>query len=275
MINNNQNRLKFKEIILFLCLICLVSIFLSGAVSASNITVTPSSGIQNAINKAHNGDTLNLASGTYNEHDILVNKNLIISGPKKISSTPTAVVDAKELGSVFHISNGFKVTLKNLLIKNGDAYDGGGIWNEGNLIITNCSFQRNNAEDGGAVRNDYGTSTITECTFSYNNANDEGGAISNDGTCTVDRCTFIGNSAIYGGAILTSDPMDITKSSFTSNTAEYGGAIYNYVSQYVTVSKSTFKSNHANNEGGAIYITDEGYNGVFDDASLYVDGSTF
>jgi len=75
-INNIESRFKLKKIIIILGLICIGSVILSGAVSAANITVTPSSGIQNAINTAHNGDTINLTAGTYKEHDIIVNKNL-------------------------------------------------------------------------------------------------------------------------------------------------------------------------------------------------------
>ena len=126
---------KLRKFVLFLGLILVGSIILSGAVSATNIPVTnDTDAIKNAINTAQPGDTLNLTAGTYNEHDIQVNKNLTITGPT-YTGTPTAVVDAQNQGRVFYIPSEVTVTLQYLLIQNGNAAtdtanpNGGGILN--------------------------------------------------------------------------------------------------------------------------------------------------
>ena len=93
----------------------------SSTASATNHTVTNTTGLQNGINNptTQNGDTLNLTAGTYKEHNIQVNKNLTITGPK--TSTPTAIIDGQNQGKVFNIACGVKVTLQYLVIQKGNA----------------------------------------------------------------------------------------------------------------------------------------------------------
>ena len=76
-----------------------LSIIIAGAVSAATIPVTPGSdAIKNAINTASDGDTLDLSAGTYNEHEIVVNKNLTIKGPiTSNNNSPAAVIDAQSI----------------------------------------------------------------------------------------------------------------------------------------------------------------------------------
>lgn len=114
-------------------------IILCGASRGASIDVDTTTGIQNAINQAHNGDTLNLSAGTYYEHDIAVNKNLTITGPQN-TGTGKAVIDAQKQGRVFNITNGANVILKYLTITNGNASKdtsnsyGGGIYNNEVLV---------------------------------------------------------------------------------------------------------------------------------------------
>ena len=137
-IDNNESRFKVRKYILFLGLILLTSIILSGAVSATTIHVTNGTdAIKNAIDTSSDGDTLDLTEGIYNEHDITVNKNLTIIGPKTTNKNPpTAVIDAQNQGRVFNIPEGFNVTLQYLLIQNGntetdiDNPSGGGVYNK-------------------------------------------------------------------------------------------------------------------------------------------------
>jgi len=165
-INENKGRIKYSKFVLFLGLILVGSIILSGAVNAATVPVTPgSNAIKNAINTAHSGDTLNLSAGTYQEHDIQVNKNLTITGPTITGNNPpTAVIDGQNQGRVFNISSGVKVTLKYLLIKNGNATTdtaypyllvGGGIANYGTLNVENCTITKNTATNGngGGISN--------------------------------------------------------------------------------------------------------------------------
>jgi len=81
----NKNRSKLSKFVLFLGLIIVGSIILSGAVSAATVKITPSA---NTIN-THSGDNLTHTTGTYIKHNIQVYKNSITTGPKVSSTTPT------------------------------------------------------------------------------------------------------------------------------------------------------------------------------------------
>ena len=175
-INEFKGEFNFRGFVLFSGLILLLTIVLAGAASAATIPVTPGSdAIKNAISSASNGDTLDLSAGTYNEHDIVVNKNLTITGPKTTNhNPPTAVVDAQKLGRVFLINSGLNVTLQYLIIQNGgnQHLSGGGVYNDGSLTINNCTLQRNSAtHNGGAVSNsDNGILTIKDSIITQNTA---------------------------------------------------------------------------------------------------------
>jgi predicted outer membrane repeat protein len=81
--------------------------------------------------------------------------------------------------------------------------EGGGIYNVGTLIVTNCTFSDNSAVNGGGIANVL-TLTVINSTFSGNTATTDGGGIFNttSGMLTVTNCTFSGNSAsATGGAI--------------------------------------------------------------------------
>jgi hypothetical protein len=263
LINNDQSRFKLKKIILFLVLICTGSIILSGAVSATNITVNPTSGIQNAINTAHNGDTLNLISGTYKEHNIQVNKNLTIAGPKIIGKTPTAIIDAQKLEKVFHINSDTKVNLQYLLIQNGNEKEdsdsaGGGIYNEGNLIIKNCMIQKNTAISfGGGICN-YGSLTLTNSNL-YNNTVDDGagggiggGIYCGYGTVILTNSNIYNNVATDGGGICGGKNVTLINSNVYDNFAISGGGIKNSYGSMNLINSKIFK-NTAYYYGGGIY----------------------
>lgn len=246
-------------------------IIFSGAVSAANITVTPSSGLQNAINKAHNGDILNLKAGYYSEDNNLeVNKNISIIGHSvKSGETPDA-----EIGSWMKIDSDVDVTLKYLSFSvyggaisnqgkckviscnlyDNNANSAGAIDNGGTLTVTNSVFTENTADYeyggvGGAIRNN-GNLIVNGSVFINNTATGEGGAIFNNGPCNLTNCTFIDNTAESGGAIWSIYPLRLSSCNFNNNSAYSGGAIFN--EGPLTINHSTFNKNSASYLGGAI-----------------------
>ncbi len=263
---------RMKKHFVYLISILIFSIVLCGSASAANINVNNSTGIQNAINTASNGDTLNLSAGTYKEHNITVNKNLTINGPTITGNNPpTAVVDAQQLGRVFNIPSGVTVTLQYLLIQNGNATTdtanpngGGGICNKGNLTVTNCSINNNTASYGGGIYNDYGNLTVTNSTLKNNTAKVVfgGGGIYNDhGNLTVTNCSINNNTATNDGGIYTTHgggiynfnaDCTVTNSTINNNNATNGGGICNE-SGIFTLYNSTIIQNTATNGGGGIY----------------------
>ena len=70
----------------------------------------------------------------------------------------------------------------------------------GSVTISNSTLSGNEADDGGAVRNQ-GTLTITNSTFTDNHASSLGGGLNNTGTATLINVTFSENSARTGGGI--------------------------------------------------------------------------
>ncbi len=150
---------------------------------------------------------------------------------------------------------------------------GGAIYNsrQGPLIITGSSFTGNVASvDGGAIQNfNDGTLTVTSCNFSGNSAYG-GAAIHNTADLSLSNCNFIGNHATYGASI---DNVDtgtkytfyVNYCNFSGNSASNGGAIYNYIAGPLIITGSTFSSNSASGDGGAIVTG----------GTLLATGSTF
>ena len=208
-------------------------IFLCGAVSAANIDVTTESGLNNAINIASPGDTLNLASGTYNEHDITINKDLTIKGQGKSNT----IIDAQGQGRIFYVASGVTLTLQDITLTGGYVTDNGGaIYNSGTLNLKDSNFSENSANgNGGAIFNYLGKLNVDGCNFINNHAtgpsSSTGGAICNiaygSSSFTATDSNFTGNTALKGGAVYHegSNLGTIKDCYFTSNSAVYGGAI--------------------------------------------------
>ncbi len=226
--------------------------------------------IRDAVNNAAVGDTILLDPGTYTGPDntnIELTQDLTIIG--STDSLNPSIINAGSLDNIFIIDPDITITLEYITFENGYNNTGGAIYNQGNLIIENCTFNDNQAiNDGGAIYNDYiGTLTESGSTFTYNGAY-YGGAIYNDGTVTESVATLSHNKANEGGAIYNDMDGTITDTSsiFTYNTAyNNGGAIYN--NGALTETKGIFNSNYANIDGGAIYNDEDGTltekNGVF------------
>ena len=164
-------------------------------------------------------------------------------------------------GNAYHvISNGSldnTAVLDGFVITGGNANGsadnrfGGGVLNNGygsvcSLSFRNCTFQGNNAINGGAMNNSGtgtgGTSspTLTNCSFQNNSATN-GGAMYNYGVAsgisspTLTNCSFQNNSATRNGGAMynigysggTSSPT-LTNCSFQNNSAtRNGGAMRN------------------------------------------------
>lgn len=177
-----------------------------------------------------------------------------------------------------HPAYGFKVSSKNVVIKNinfvdiGSVYqdrDGGAILADSTMLklkVINCTFKYCYGDWGGAVAY---ANTIEDCTFEYCYGTDCGGAVfgassvrnSRFSNCQASsggavyqsssyNCTFTNNRAgQYGGAASLSTCIDCT---FVGNSASCGGAVYQYYSSSV-VANCTFKNNKASSNGGALY----------------------
>ena len=136
--------------------------------------------------------------------------------------------------------------------------------NYNNLIVDNCKFALNTAENGAAIYNWWITKPITiqRSVFIGNQARKAGGAIQTySNEIKVIDSQFLNNSAHVGGALRISGSLYVTSSSFFSNRAIRGGALYLnegvMVFQHATIHDSQFTRNLATLEGGGIVIMSE------------------
>lgn len=232
---------------------------------------SPKASIKGALDTVSQGGTIYLNSGTYNESNITINKNVAIVG----NATKTTIINSKKQ-QTFLINSTAK--LKALTITNAQTKDcGAAIYNMGTLKLEGIKIQTSYARYlGGAIYNN-GTLNIIKSSFSSNNAKN-GGAIFNENKLTISRSSFSNNkaktiaSAIYSTGeaniyateftrnrnnticVNKNSSINIESSTFKDNDGENGGAIYNRQSTLL-VNKTNFNNNSANNTGGAIYST--------------------
>ena len=212
-----------------------------------------------AIGPASDGDTIIVAAGIYNEHDLNIGESMRIQG----AGVGSTIVDAQYSGRVFFIGV-CAVELSGMTIQNGNAstQDGGGIYNQGTLTITDCTISGNYADEGGGIFNEGDTLTMIGFTISGNEASTYGGGIYNSqGTAVLNNGTISENTAsVSGGGIFNYATLTMTNCTISGNDANawYGGGIWNGFSGNVTLNNCTISENLANSEdgggdGGGIY----------------------
>jgi hypothetical protein len=203
--------------------------------------------IQNAINTAKSGDTIQVKSGTYKEN-LKITKNINIIG----NNLKDTIIDGNQKSLCLYVEDGSKLSIKGFTIQNGktdDVFLGAGIENRGTLDIKNVKIIHNTAlQNGGGIRN-AGRMFISNSVITSNKAEIYGGGISNCDTLTMDNVTISNNTAPEGAGIYSSDSMYVYTSTISGNSATgYGGGIYNYGQFELQTTKIT--NNNANIGGG-------------------------
>ena len=267
-----------------------------GAGGNLNLNIRTFTDLQNAIGLVTGTLTLNQnVAMTAKEaadftNGITINKDITIDGKGH-------TIDAKNLGRIFSIGEGFTVTLTNATLINGKAVEGGAIYNDGSLTLSDVKLSDNAADSyGGAVFNN-GELVVSDSVFDSNDivnrgsaSVDYGGAaIYNwyDGTLTVSGSNFTNNIKNYKngdnlvGAITTIGNATVIGSNFVNNSGRWGGAIsatgaeLRKNSSTLTVSNTIFKDNSAL-YAGAVYIWGSNYNiadCVFDNNTAFGKGN--
>ena len=267
-----------------------------GAGGNLNLNIRTFTDLQNAIGLVTGTLTLNQnVAMTAKEaadftNGITINKDITIDGKGH-------TIDAKNLGRIFSIGEGFTVTLTNATLINGRAVEGGAIYNDGSLTLSDVKLSDNAADSyGGAVFNN-GELVVSDSVFDSNDivnrgsaSVDYGGAaIYNwyDGTLTVSGSNFTNNIKNYKngdnlvGAITTIGNATVSGSNFVNNSGRWGGAIsatgaeLRKNSSTLTVSNTIFKDNSAL-YAGAVYIWGSNYNitdCVFDNNTAFGKGN--
>ena len=267
-----------------------------GAGGNLNLNIRTFTDLQNAIGLVTGTLTLNqnIAMTAKEAADftngITINKDIVIDGKGH-------TIDAKNLGRIFSIGEGFTVTLTNATLINGKATEGGAIYNDGSLTLSDVKLSDNAADSyGGAVFNN-GELVVSDSVFDSNDivnrgsaSVDYGGAaIYNwkEGTLKVTNSNFTNNIKNYKngdnlvGAITTIGNATVSGSNFVNNSGRWGGAIsatgaeLRKNSSTLTVSNTIFKDNSAL-YAGAVYIWGSNYNiadCVFDNNTAFGKGN--
>ncbi|WP_231483622.1 Ig-like domain-containing protein [Methanobrevibacter sp. YE315] len=190
---------------------------------------------------------------------IQINKCITINGNGH-------TIDLKGLTPAFFIKT-TNVVLNNLTIKNGRAFQNGGVITSssvGSCTITNCIFMDNAAEERGGViyLNSADSCNIINSNFINNQVLSSsigyGGSIFAVNHINVRNCTFTNNKGNYGGAIYLKSTGDLAGCNFVGNTAAgkgFGGAIY--AEKYINLNNCNFNNNDAK-YGGAVYSASSG-----------------
>jgi parallel beta-helix repeat protein len=234
-----------------------------GAANAANCP-GPNCRLRDAIAKAVDGDTIDFSvTGTItlssNQLEILGNsRHLTINGPGPAQLT----ISGNGASRVFFV--GATVALSGMTIANGLAtpqFGGtaGGIYNYGNLTLTNCTVSGNQTI---ALYNYIGgTLTITDSMLS-GNSGDFGGALYNSGTAILTNCTLNGNSAAYGAGLYDLGIATLTTCTLSGNSVTHrGGGITMDYGGNMTLTNCTISGNSAGLEGGGICNNDTSING--------------
>lgn len=267
-------------------------------------TAGPKKTIIAGIGAAWIGGNLYIASGIYYERIINILYSINIYGASKDNT----IIDGQHTSGTIFIINpynnpGIYVNISNITIRNAVATDhgyengedGGGIYNQGILVLTNCNIYNNTARNG-----DDATATDTA------GHGGNGGGIYNHGNLTLDSCTIDNNSAGrggdassfhdadyggYGGGVYNSGTLIIHKCTFTANYAGRGGdagggksahggnggALYNTATGNVTITDSVFDGNHAGRGGYASFSRDASIGGsggaIYNEGTLDISNS--
>jgi len=239
--------------------------------------------LQNAVEKAFEGDQIWVAEGTYkptdtndryfsfqmhegvalyggfdatetdpNQRDPNLSKNVtILSGDIGVEN------DAND--NTYHVlsligNHGSNTTVDRFRIVDGNAANtlweacGGGVFTYNcQATIKDCTFTDNYAIEGGAIFNNGFSGTIIKCTF-HNNEAYSGGAIASFGSSekgfSIDNCGFDKNTARYGGAIRSiADYATVIDCNFTDSNAIVYGGAICAEGSNLTISNSTFENN--------------------------------
>lgn len=234
--------------------------FTSGAATLT-VTDQADSGngtLREAITEANSGDTIVFSSALsghtihLTSGELFVAKNLTIDGS---TLADRIVIDGNGSFREFEIAEGYEAVLNSLVLTNGFAPAGGGIYvdSPATLIAVNCAICGNSTPadyGGGGIFNGYtSTLTLNNCSVSNNFAG-AGGAIDNVGALTLNNCNVCGNSSSYAGGIWNSITAILNNCTLSGNDATNGpgGGLVN--NDTATLDNCTIAGNSSTNGGG-------------------------
>lgn len=238
---------------------------LNGTATIVNVGTTGT--VQNGVDAALAGGTVNLAAATYTlAQEVEINKNIIVRG----AAANTTTVSGDNTSRVFNVRSNVTATLDKMTIANGNptsnpySSNGAGIYNEGQLTLSNsiisqntaASFRPSDEPKGGGIFNS-GILNVVDTVISNNTSTASyGGGIASTGTLNINRSTLSGNSSkLSGGGLINFGSATISNTTISGNTAGIdGGGLVDYSGSPTStqIINSTISGNTANASGGGI-----------------------
>ena len=222
-----------------------------------------------AANTNADTDTVSLPAGTYTlsipgkveeaaaTGDLDITKDLTITG----DGAATTIIDGNAIDRVFDIKLSARAVLNGVTIKNGNpgANSGGGIHTGGSATLTmnNCIISGNKTSaDGGGIYNE-GPLIITNSIIDLNSSSARGGGIKNDDTVTLTNVTISNNSSTSaGGGVDTGADLVFTNVTINGNSARLeGGGINLNGGTGATLTNVTITGNTSKGSGGGIFLS--------------------
>ena len=179
-------------------------------------------------NATAGADTITFAPGLAGSTITLTLGELVITDNVELTGQQITL-DAKGGSRVLWVQSGVAATIRNLSITGGNAADGGGVFNEGQVTVVNTTISGNTATGtyGGGIYSLHGAVTIENSTIADNTSNAHAGGIANlGGTLTVVNSTIADNTAKdFGGGIVNwlDSTLNMTNSTIACNTADSDG----------------------------------------------------
>ena len=243
--------------------------------TVTNTADTGSGSLRQALGDAASGDTINFdlpAPSTIDltTNELVLTKSLTISGPGAKNLTVEFLNGSTGGPRVMTIAAGeLDVTITGLTIAGGSSFqEGDGLFNlsTGVVNIQACVIESNYGTVGGGIANE-GNLNLTECTVSKNSASggeSGGGGVYNNGTMTITGCTISGNNAdglaggppiIAGAGVLNYGTLTLVNSTVSGNTTYkgYGGGIANAKGTITIINCTIAENAAAVGSGGGIF----------------------
>ncbi|WP_297980397.1 right-handed parallel beta-helix repeat-containing protein, partial [uncultured Methanobrevibacter sp.] len=249
----------------------------------------PYATIEFALSKVSSSrNIIYIKPGRYNESNLLIDKSVSILSID--NGENNVIIDAQGNGPIFSISkdldvvirdislvngktesdggaiyvlDGTNLSLNNVKIINSSAENGGAIYSEANLIISDSEFINNTADEyGGAIMLlGSGENIISSSNFTNGSANN-GGALAVKANLVLDSSRLeYNNASLNGGAVYVDNSknglIEIKNNFLNVNIAQNGGAAYIYGGdKQINLSNNIFAENTANSYGGAIALNE-------------------
>ena len=163
---------------------------------------------------------------------------------------------AQDGGAFFNAAGNLNLIGPFFLNQNHASNDGGVIYNNDNVAITDANFFDNHASNGGIIFNN-DQLDVSDSDLNGNTAGSSGGAIFNNGQVDISDSDVSGNTAgSSGGGIMNNEGnVSISASQLRSNGAGlHGGALSSAGVGTVTIETTTISGNIAAGSGGGVHV---------------------